>query len=147
MTSARYMELSGDMDLSLTPEEFAAGWHFCNDWDGLLIHASDPEAEACLCARPRPGPAWLRAFTQPRKEQPQPEEAAADEESLLPAERQVISGRTFDRPWNAAQNGAAIEKPAPRRLRDVMFGLAMAFIVALVLYAVWRGWVFGGVPR
>lgn len=33
----------------LTPEESAQGWHFCNEWDGMLCHPDSPEAEACGC--------------------------------------------------------------------------------------------------
>lgn len=33
----------------LTDTEKADGWHFCNDWDGMLIHPSDKEAECCTC--------------------------------------------------------------------------------------------------
>jgi hypothetical protein len=25
-------------------------WHFCWDWDGMLIHKDDPEFECCVCA-------------------------------------------------------------------------------------------------
>lgn len=27
------------------------GFHYCPDWDGLLIHSSDPEAECCTCPK------------------------------------------------------------------------------------------------
>ena len=33
----------------LTTEEKAEGWHFCNEWDGMLVHPDSPEAEACDC--------------------------------------------------------------------------------------------------
>lgn len=33
----------------LTDEEIAEGWHYCWDWDGLLIHPDMPEAESCAC--------------------------------------------------------------------------------------------------
>lgn len=45
----RYRELSHNLDLHLTMEEINDGWHFCMDWDGLLIHEDDPEAECCTC--------------------------------------------------------------------------------------------------
>lgn len=35
----------------LTPEEVEAGWHFCPDWDGMLIHPNSPEGACCLCDR------------------------------------------------------------------------------------------------
>ncbi len=36
----------------------AIGWpgtklHFCNDWDGMLIHDKLPEFDACLCFEAR----------------------------------------------------------------------------------------------
>lgn len=33
----------------LTPVEAADGWHFCLDWDGMLIHPTDEEGECCTC--------------------------------------------------------------------------------------------------
>jgi hypothetical protein len=38
-----------DKNETLTKEEAEEGWHFCWDWDGLLIHKDDPEAECCTC--------------------------------------------------------------------------------------------------
>ena len=49
MTHERWKQLMEDQSLSLTPGEADEGWHFCHDWDGLLIHDTDPEAEACTC--------------------------------------------------------------------------------------------------
>lgn len=49
MTEERYRALNRNMDLTLTPEEVAAGWHFCYEWDGMLIHREDMEAKACRC--------------------------------------------------------------------------------------------------
>ena len=49
MTSQRYRELSSSDKHDLTPEEVADGWHFCSEWDFMLIHKSDPEYQACLC--------------------------------------------------------------------------------------------------
>ncbi len=49
---ARYMELSRDLSLKLTPADHQAArgfLHFCDDWDGLLIDQADPEFEACSC--------------------------------------------------------------------------------------------------
>lgn len=36
-------------DDSLTEKEISDGWHFCSDWDGLLINDDWPESEACSC--------------------------------------------------------------------------------------------------
>lgn len=33
----------------LTDIEVADGWHFCPDWDFMLIHPLDKEAECCTC--------------------------------------------------------------------------------------------------
>lgn len=49
MSDARWMALERDPTLKLTPEEIASGWHFCPDWDGMLIHKLNPEFEACNC--------------------------------------------------------------------------------------------------
>jgi hypothetical protein len=49
MTGERYAYLSKNMDASLTEEEYKAGWHFCYDWDGMLIHESYPEFKCCSC--------------------------------------------------------------------------------------------------
>lgn len=27
------------------------GWHFCPDWDYMLIHTSWPETDGCTCKR------------------------------------------------------------------------------------------------
>jgi hypothetical protein len=39
-----------DPSEKLTPEE-RREWHFCWDWDGLLIHRDDPEFECCVCGQ------------------------------------------------------------------------------------------------
>lgn len=49
MTPERHRELEGNLQLRLTPEEVAEGWHFCVEWDGMLIHKDWPEAECCTC--------------------------------------------------------------------------------------------------
>lgn len=49
MSPLRYRQLMNDLESKLTAEEIAEGWHFCYDWDGLLIHKDDPEAECCTC--------------------------------------------------------------------------------------------------
>jgi hypothetical protein len=52
MTKERYRELQRNMESRLTPQEQNDGWIFCNcEWDGMLIHKSDPEAECCSCLR------------------------------------------------------------------------------------------------
>ena len=32
-----------------TEEEFAEGYHFCGDWDGLFIGPDSPEWDCCTC--------------------------------------------------------------------------------------------------
>lgn len=49
MTEDRYRELEADMTLKLTREELDEGWHFCYEWDQMLICKDWPEAECCLC--------------------------------------------------------------------------------------------------
>lgn len=49
LTTKRYHELESDYSLKLTREEAAEGWHFCDDWDGLLVHPTMQEAESCHC--------------------------------------------------------------------------------------------------
>lgn len=52
MTSDRYKELMNNYELKLTDNEIKEGWIFCNcEWDGLLIHKSDPESQFCTCLR------------------------------------------------------------------------------------------------
>jgi hypothetical protein len=49
MTSERWTALSKSEHLNLTEEEIKYGWHFCHEWDGLLVGPGMKEAEACLC--------------------------------------------------------------------------------------------------
>ncbi len=49
MTNDRYFQLMNDLNERLTQQEIEEGWHFCPDWDGLLIHESHPEFECCTC--------------------------------------------------------------------------------------------------
>jgi hypothetical protein len=46
MTPERYQQLSDDRELPLTEEEFNEGWHFCYEFDGLLVKG-DPKDEFC----------------------------------------------------------------------------------------------------
>lgn len=52
MTNVRLHELLTDWNARITPEEAAEGWHFCDDWDGLLVHPTMQEYEACGCNIP-----------------------------------------------------------------------------------------------
>jgi hypothetical protein len=52
MTDERYNELMyGPSPQSLTKEESASGWHWCWDFDGLLIHKSWDEMQCCTCIK------------------------------------------------------------------------------------------------
>lgn len=52
MTQDRYCRLMESSALELTPEELAEGWHFCWDWDGLLVSPSMPmEWKHCHCLK------------------------------------------------------------------------------------------------
>jgi hypothetical protein len=51
MTDERYREVNNDQEAKLTEQELADGWHFCPEWDGLLVNSYDEEGEgaACIC--------------------------------------------------------------------------------------------------
>lgn len=48
MTYDRYCELEFFGGV-ISPEELKEGWHFCPDWDGLLVGPKMPEMECCTC--------------------------------------------------------------------------------------------------
>lgn len=48
MNSYRYDELMLGVS-NLTVEEINKGWHFCCEWDGLLIGPDDEEITVCSC--------------------------------------------------------------------------------------------------
>jgi hypothetical protein len=48
MTRARFHLLMTDPKASMTGAE-RLEWHFCIDWDCLLIHKNGPEFESCTC--------------------------------------------------------------------------------------------------
>ena len=49
MAIERWNELTfGDAD-KLTPEELTEGWHWCLEFDGLLLHPLSPEMAFCKC--------------------------------------------------------------------------------------------------
>jgi hypothetical protein len=49
MNEKRYNELMNSETFDLTPDEMAEGYHFCNEFDGLLIDPSMGEWEFCCC--------------------------------------------------------------------------------------------------
>jgi hypothetical protein len=46
MSKERYAELD-KVGEGLTEEELEAGWHFCPDWDGMLVGPGMQEAKVC----------------------------------------------------------------------------------------------------
>ena len=48
MTPLRYFEVNSGKE-SLTPNEIHTGWHFCPEWDYMLIGPGMREASACSC--------------------------------------------------------------------------------------------------
>ena len=55
MTEKRYNQLMNRKG-RLTAAELQDGWHFCYEWDGLLIQPTDPEAKFCRCQEFVPPP-------------------------------------------------------------------------------------------
>ena len=49
MSHGRYKDLMSDTNAKLTDDEIADGYVFCCNWDGLLLHKDDPEADRCTC--------------------------------------------------------------------------------------------------
>lgn len=49
MTRTRWTRLMEDEDAQLTGRELAAGWHWCAEWDGLLVGPGMGELEVCRC--------------------------------------------------------------------------------------------------
>ena len=64
MSEDRWMELMKPFEegdgIMMSKEEIDAGWHWCNDWDGLLIHVDDDEFKACECS-------WMEKFRTPER--------------------------------------------------------------------------------
>lgn len=49
MTKERYTELMNSLDAELTEDELKKGYHFCQDYDGLLVGPESPEIQTCTC--------------------------------------------------------------------------------------------------
>jgi len=49
MTDERWNLLMENDSEKLAPDEISQGWHFCCDWDGLLIGPGMGELESCGC--------------------------------------------------------------------------------------------------
>lgn len=50
MTNERYNAVQNNPDLNLTPEEITEGWHFCWEFDGLLVGPGMGEQRFCTSA-------------------------------------------------------------------------------------------------
>lgn len=69
MTPERYNELMNPVrDVPLSEDEFILGWHFCNEFDGLLVGPGMHELQACRCLHPD-HPVYCTAY--PVREYPQ----------------------------------------------------------------------------
>lgn len=51
MTAERWQQLMADDSLHLTMKEHLLGWHFCVEYDGLLISPTMGEWHTCQCHR------------------------------------------------------------------------------------------------
>jgi hypothetical protein len=49
MTKERWIQLNKNPELQLTEEEIEEGWHFCYNWDGLLVGPEMEEMDCCTC--------------------------------------------------------------------------------------------------
>ena len=49
MTDLRWKELMADDELPLSVEELGVGWHWCDEFDGLLVGPEMGEWDCCLC--------------------------------------------------------------------------------------------------
>jgi hypothetical protein len=51
MTRERWFELMNDRteSLNLTDAEIVEGWHWCSEWDGLLVGPGMMELDVCQC--------------------------------------------------------------------------------------------------
>lgn len=72
MTEQRWKQLSKSDNWDINPEEIAAGWHWCAEFDGLLVGPGSHELRFCKCW-PKEHPVYktipeepeLPPFTQP----------------------------------------------------------------------------------
>lgn len=60
MERERYIRIQNGTE-DLTPEEVEDGWHFCPDWDDMLIHPDDDEFQCCPCS-------WMDKFRTPERQ-------------------------------------------------------------------------------
>jgi len=71
MTKERWKLLMDEDSIELTEEEISEGWHFCWEWDGLLVGPGMKEIEVCNCQKKNDNSrcrfdddaSWLRAHS------------------------------------------------------------------------------------
>ena len=51
MLEVRWKYLMAEKGRELNADEIQEGWHFCPEWDFLLIAPGMVEAEACVCGK------------------------------------------------------------------------------------------------
>ncbi len=51
MTMKRWATLNESGE-PVSDEEFKAGWHYCCEWDFLLVGPGMPEMDSCRCVDP-----------------------------------------------------------------------------------------------
>ena len=75
MTQERWNYLmqpfDGDESVMLTAQELADGWHWCDEWDGLLIHSDDREFDHCKCD-------FMKKFRTPERMEKMKQQQALD---------------------------------------------------------------------
>lgn len=49
MDEERWIELESGKVKHLTKEEMAEGWHWCPEWDYMLVGPGMKELDTCLC--------------------------------------------------------------------------------------------------
>jgi hypothetical protein len=59
MTDDRWVALMNDGDSRLTTEEMDRGWHWCWDWDQLLVGPGMMEMDCCNCGSENIPPAGI----------------------------------------------------------------------------------------
>ena len=50
MDIERRSAVENNPEAKLTEAEMAAGYHYCPEWDGMLIGPEDSEAQVCTCS-------------------------------------------------------------------------------------------------
>lgn len=90
MTPERIKELEEDDVSSLTIEECLAGWHFCYEWDGLLVGPGMPELEFCQCFAPELKEELLKTI------EPLPELDPGDLDSVFGTEEKNMNEETAE---------------------------------------------------